>query len=352
MSIHPSGPHILACAALLVSLAPAAAPAAELSRSHLTLTSAKSVDLDANTVTLPLRKAIASGKVVWYILTDSSDKADARKRGVNYSPLLGSLDASAVDVVTIGGDEPVFRAAPDFSAARTYVPSSTGFPPASAAPGATGASYSPFVHAAGSTIVWNAPIVATGETGFDLEHHTNTHDRVVAIDTRAKTVTLLLAHGFAAGKPVVYISTEAGDPGAASIERATYTPRLAKVEHGSVPIFVVANGREQGLGISALGGLDKDATVANAPQLRSPLNVLATFPSGAGAAAYSPLWAASIGEWSPAVKTAAGDSVLTSAQSVSAAVDAKRLTGPGGKAFGPVGININCPVVAYVDTAP
>jgi hypothetical protein len=37
---------------------------------------------------------------------------------------------------------------------------------------------------------------------------------------------MLLAHGFESGQPIVYLSTEASDPGAATVERATYVPLL------------------------------------------------------------------------------------------------------------------------------
>ncbi len=137
--------------------------------------------------------------------------------------------------------------APAFGPKRSYVASATGFPPTSAMPGATaGSGYTPFLKI-GSAIV-NAPIVATGNGPFDVRTHADTEDRVVAIDTVKKTVTLALVKGFFDGKRVVYLSTEASDPGAATVERATYVPAL-KARAGIVPIDVVANGSRQGLGV-------------------------------------------------------------------------------------------------------
>ena len=172
-----------------------------------------------------------------------------------------------------------------------------------------------------------------------------------------KTVTLLLVHGFANGREVLYISTEATDPGVATIERATYVPSLAKATGGTIPIFVIANGptgaKPQGLAYAALDGkLDEDATANNTSTLRASMNVLATFPTGAAAAAYTPLWSANLGVWSDAAVAAHENVQLTKPQQFADAASRKELTGPGGKPFGPIGVLVNCAVVAYVDRAP
>jgi hypothetical protein len=341
---------LTALAVAIFLATPLAAQAANLPRTHITLTSAIAVDAVAGTATLPLFHGTVNGKSVWYIVTDSSNPADAKKRGVNAAPLLASLDADAVQAAHTTPNGLAFDGAPDFSPARVYDPSSTGFPPTKAAPGAIAdAAYSPFVRIDGSSTVINAPIVATGDGPFDVTTHTNTQDRVIAIDTAKKTATFLLARGFANSKAVLYLSTEASVDGPAAIERATYVPRLAKRDRGSVPIFVIANGTNQGLGYTALHGLDRDATLANAQSLRSPLNVLATFPLGPAAAAYSPLWSANIGAWAPN----AHQHVLTSTAAFAVEADAKHITAPDGKSpLGPTGIFVNCPVVAYVDAAP
>lgn len=321
-------------------------------RDHVVLTSAIAVDAAAGTVTLPLHRGSAAGKTVWYIVTDSSDKTDAAKRGVVYAPFLARVGEGCTDCLHRASETNGalrYAGAPDFGAQRAFKPGATGFPPAAAAPGATAsAAYSPFVKL--GSVVLNAPIVATGDAPHDVTTHTDTLDRVVAIDPRAKTVTLALIRGFAGGKRVLYISTEASDAGAAAIERATYVPSL-KAKAGLIPIDVVANGIKQGLGFAALhGNLDKPATYADAASLGSPLNVLASFPTGATAAAYTPLWNVVVLAWKPAALAAHKDVVLTGPADI-AAHDAD-LSGPGGKPAGPVGFVVNCPVVAYVDDAP
>jgi hypothetical protein len=348
MTLH----HRRSTAAVLSALAGAAvlsahpAAATPLPRTHLVLPSAIAVDDAAGIVTLPLHRGTAAGKTVWYIVTDSSSAADARNRKANLAPLLANLgdgcSGCVRDAVETNGSI-AFPGAPNFAPTRGYVASATGFPPTSAAPGATAdATYTPFVRIGGAVV--NAPIVATGDGPFDVTTHANTQDRVVAIDTAKHTVTLALAKGFFNGKRVDYISTEASDPGAAAIERATYVPALA-AKAGIVPIDVVANGTKQGLGFVALhGNLALDATLANAATLGSAMNVLSTFPS---AAAYSPLWDVDVVAWKPAVLAAHGDRVLTGTADLAAASAA--VTGADGKAIGRAGFVVNCPVVAYVD---
>ena len=253
----------------------------------------------------------------------------------------------AVQRVSVAAGVWDFPSAPDFSPVRVFVPGATGFPPAKAAPGATASSYSPFVRVAG--VVYNAPIVATGDEPFDVTRHTNTADRVLTIDKRAGTVTLLLADGFAGGKRVFYISTEASDPGAATIERATYAPSIgAAPQSARLPILVIVNGQSQGLAYAALhGGLSQDATAANSATLKTSRNILGGLPdSGPSGGIYDPLWNVSVGVWSASAVAAHMNVTLTSAGAVQSAVQSKAITGPGGKPFGPVGFDVNCPVIA------
>jgi hypothetical protein len=342
----------VAIAALASAIAADAAisSAEPLPRSHIVLPGTIAIDPQAHTVVLPLHKGSANGKTVWYIVTDSSDRADAAKRHANFAPALASVGANCADCVakvTEAHGGFAYPGAPDFSAERAYAASATGFPPSSAAPGATaGSDYTPFVRVRDAVI--DAPIVATGDGDFDVTTHRNTQDRVLAIDTEKNEVTLLTAEGFAGGEKVEYLSTEASDPGAASIERATYVKHLAGAI--GVPIFAIANGKHQGLGFDALhGGLEREATLASSATLLSPDNVLATFPTGATAGAYTPLWNANVGVLA---NDGAAGHVVKSVDEIQKLADAKTLTGPGGKAFGPAGFVVNCPVIAYVDAAP
>src|ERR1700759_976951 len=81
-----------------------------------------------------------------------------------------------------GPAELSFAGEPDFSPTRIAVPGPDGFPLAKFQPGAVaGPGYTPFIKIAGSDTIYNAPIVATGDGPFDVTHHTNTGDRVLAL---------------------------------------------------------------------------------------------------------------------------------------------------------------------------
>lgn len=304
-------------------LAPVAANAGTLPRANLTITSAISVDTTAHTVTLPIHRQNLAGTTAWYVVTDASTASAARKLGVNYAPSLRSIA--------------LFRsAAPDFSPARMYVASASGFPPASASAGGTApAGYSPFIHLDGAVV--NAPVIATGDGPFDVTAHSNTEDRVIAIDTKAMTATLVLARGFFQGKRIYYFSTEASVEAPASVERSTYEPNLAKIGT-AIPIGVIVNGPQdptngQGLAFLALRTpLGADATAANAASIGSPFNVLSIAPSLQAPYAdngYTPLWSVDLVD----------------------AAQTKQLTDFA--AIAPLakdsGIVVNCPVVAYGD---
>ena len=77
------------------------------------------------------------------------------------------------------------------------------------------------------------PIVATGDGPFDVVHHTDTGDRVLGIHIAGPSapgqyaeswVDLLFVKGFDAGQPIVYISTDAGQPLTSVLERSTLRP--------------------------------------------------------------------------------------------------------------------------------
>lgn len=320
------------------------------------ITSVKSIDVQRHQVVFPVHRGIANGHTVWYVLTDVSDANAAKQDGLIFAPVLANVGTT--QTVTVENGMWHFAGAPQFSSDRVFKPGPTGFPPAAAEPGAKADdAYSPFVHLSGSSIVYNAPIIAVGDGPFDVVRHANTAQRVLALDPAAGTVTLLLADGFAGGKRVFYISTEASDPGAATIERATYDPALGKsAASARLPIYVVANGqtgsanaKAQGLGFVALDGrLTENASASNSAELLASRNVLSSAPSVSpnGDASYTPLWDAYVGAWTKAAVQAHRDVQLTSAAAVTQAVSAHELTGPDGKAFGPVGFAVNCPVVA------
>ncbi len=314
-----------------------------LPHAQFTIQSALAVDSSNHTVTLPLHRGVEAGTTVWFIITDVSDARVAQKLGVNYAPSLAKLGAAAIQKATRNADGTfTFDGAPSFEATRTYVASATGFPPSSAEPGSKAdPEYSPFVILTNSMagVVFNAPVIARGDEPSDVTKHTDTEDRVVAIDVKNMTVTLILARGFFNGRPVYYLSPDASDPVAASVERATYAPNLAKASsEAEIPIGVEVNGPQTGLAPQGLAylslrtPLDQDATLANASGIGSPFNVLSVAPDLAhpyAETAYTPLWNVMV-VGTPQTKR------LTSYAQVA----------PLAKAAGFV---VNCPVVAYGD---
>ncbi len=352
---------------------------------HLVLRSARNVDVKAGTVVVPIHRGVAGGRTVWYIITDASDYGVAHDLNVLYAPKLNNMAINCPECVQTAilgkptgkfNNDAIlhFQGAPDFAPTRVYEPSATGFPPVKAAPGAVGdAHYSPYVRIAGSSVIYNMPIVATGDGPYDVIHHTNTHDRVLAIDTKqdddGPEVTMLLAHGFDSGQPIVYLSTEASDPGAAAVERATYVPLLAHAPFangddnlGSARerIFVFVNGPtspEDGQGLMFLGlhgNLGSDATLSNAPTLGSPLNVQGDFPSlddPRHANAYSPLWDVQLGVWNKSAAAAGKNVRQTDENQILNLVGEGYLTGPGDAPYGSA-FDVNCPPVAFVDQRP
>src|SRR3989449_6697489 len=254
-----------------------------LPRDHLTEESAIQVDLSAETVRMPLYKGVASGKTAWFIILDASDVGLAHDLGVNYAPKLANIGISCpacVQTVTLDSPTPAqnpfgralvsFQGAPDFSPTRIAVPGPNGFPLAQFQPGAVaGPGYSPFIQIAGSPVVYNATIVATGDGPFDVVHHTNTGDRVLGIHIAPSTspsgqflesyVDLLFVKGFDAGQPILYLSTDAGQPLTAVLERSTYVPALDKAAYNGGDDFL-GSARER------LFGFVNGQTGANNPQ--------------------------------------------------------------------------------------
>ncbi len=380
-----------------------------LDDSKVILQSALGVDLTHSSVTLPLHKGEFRGKTVWFVLTEASDFGLAHDLNLNFSPKLANMGIGCpkcVQDVTLSsspknvfGEGTVhFEGIPNFSPKRQLTAgpaaSTTAFPPANARPGAVGGRrYSPFIRIAGSSVVYNAPIVATGDGDFDVEHHSNTADRVLAIKKptpAGKTpsgqalpgsVEMLLVQGREAGQTIFYMSTEASDAVAATIERAVFVPALNKAPFlggddflgaARERIFIFTNGQtgtdnSEAQGLSHVikdGRNGEDASLANRPLLEAlanhsgdSLNVLGDFPSLADprhANAYSPLWDAQVGEWS---KKAVAEKLNTRQDDENEIINLAKqrpdlLTGPLGAPYGSGGFVINCPTVAFTQEEP
>ena len=374
-----------------------------LPRENLTLESALQVDLDRETVRLPLYKGKANGETVWFVLLDASDAGLAHNHGINYAPKLANLAIGCpecVQEVTLDSPTPAanpfgqavvnFQGAPDFSPTRIAEPGPNGFPLARFQPGAAaGPGYSPFIRIAGSNVVYSAPIVATGDGPFDVEHHTNTGDRVLGIHIAPPSppgqyleswVDVLFVKGFDAGEPIVYISTDAGQPLTAVLERSTYVPALDKAAYnggddflGSARerLFAFVNGQtgvdnREAQGFVHLvkdGHASEDASASNRAlidALRTGgdlLNVFGDFPTledPRHADAYSPLWDAQIGQWTDKAIQQGFDKRQIDEVVVFnlAATRPDLITGPGGAPYGATGTDINCAVIGFIDKAP
>jgi hypothetical protein len=116
----------------------------------------------------------------------------------------------------------------------------------------------------GSGVVYNAPIVATGDGPFDVTTHRNTHDRTLGIDTVRMTTDHLFIRGFANGQPILYLSFESSDAFTAALERSTFVPALADLAFANgggnpksarASIFTFVNSRT---------GLERNAPAAGA----------------------------------------------------------------------------------------
>ncbi len=375
-----------------------------LPRDHLTEESAIQVDLSNETVRMPLYKGEAYGKTAWFILLDASDAGLAHDLGVNYAPKLANIGIgcpACVQTVTIDSPTPAqnpfgpalvhFQGAPDFSPTRIAVPGPNGFPLAKFQPGAVaGPGYSPFIQIAGSPVVYNAPIVATGDGPFDVVHHTNTHDRLLGIHIAPATspsgqflesyVDLLFVKGFDAGQPIVYLSTDAGQPLTAVLERSTYVPALDKAAYnggddflGSARerLFGFINGQTGANNLQAQGFVhlvldghaSEDASAGNTALINALrnggdlLNVFGDFPTERDprhAQAYSPLWDAQLGQWTQkAINQGLNTQQIDEVQAFNLATTRPDLlTGPGGAPYGSVGVDINCAVIGFTADAP
>lgn len=295
-----------------------------LPHSKVTITSALEVNLKCDFARMPLYQAKVNGVRVWYVITDVSDAGLARTLGINFAPRLANITKDCPGCAQVVrsprrlGASVVDRPGKsDFSLRRVLVPGPKGFPPITARPGGEAdLYYSPFVKIAGTDIVYDAPIVAVGSGKFDTIEHTNTHDRLLAIDTKKRTADLAFIRGFSNGKPIFYLSFEASSPLTATIERSTFAPGLGlspAPDRGDDPktaradIFTFTNGATgrtsppaQGLTHVIVDGLNARTLNLQAEAVLRALraggdahNVFDVFPTlrnRSDALLYSPLW--------------------------------------------------------------
>lgn len=394
-----AGP-VVAAGAADKSKTPLGQSAGLLPTNKLILKSAVQVNLDHHSVTLPLHRGSFGGKTVWFVLTEASDAGPADQLGLNFAPKLHNLLSCEDCVQTVTLDAPLvnkfdaatvnFQGVPDFSPTRRLVPGPKVLPPAVAQPGAVGdARYSPFIRVKGTDTVYNAPIVAVGDGPFDVKAHTNTADRVLKINRARRegpaqffgdSVEMLVIRGFDSGQPILYLSSEASDPLTAVLERATFVPLLERTPYvggddffGSARerIFPFINGQtgtnnKQSQGLVHLvkdGRATQDASLSNMGLIRAlrrggdALNVQGDFPTlseNNREAAYSPLWDATFGMWTPKAIARGLNKRMTDEFKILhlAATRPDLLTGMGGQPYGSTNVLINCPVIGFLDRRP
>ena len=387
-----------------------------LPRNKLTLPSAIEVNLSKEYVRLPIYPGVAyagtrHAEKVWYILEDASTSGAADDLGVNFAPKLANIGVgcpACLETVHLLNPSPTqnhfgpavisFAGAPNFAPTRIAVPGPNGFPLAKFQPGAVaGPGYSPFIRIAGSDTVYNTPIVAVGNGPFDVVNHTNTADRVLGIHIaknptdspsgsfQESWVDMLFVKGFDSGQPIVYLSTDAGQPLTAVLERSTYVPALNNASFNGGDDFLgsarerlfgfingqtgVNNPQSQGFQhLAKDGSVSENAVQTNTAFINSLryggdlLNVFGDFPTlidPRHSDAYSPLWDAQLGLWTPkAIKEGLDKRQIDENQVLNLAFSRPDLiTGVNpatGKPqlYGSVGVDINCAVIGFTAKAP
>lgn len=292
-----------------------------------------------NTVVLPFYKGRSSGKSFYYMVLDASNGDAAKKFGVNRSDKLNNAkNTAAVQKVRLVNGVIEFPATVDFRPERSVTPSSTGFPPLAVQPGAVGQpGYSPLIQLPDGTIL-NAPHIA---------NDTGQADKIVSLDMPSKKVIYRQSEGFANGKEVYYISTDASDFAAAALEGVTFAPQLnnapflggdsKKSARAALAAFVNGqtgsnNSERQGLNSALLDGLD-------------PLNVIAWTPNQGR---YSPLWDVYLAMWQPSYVANGSILVQTDFGDIVNLAKDNAITAIGGSMLAPAGFIVNCPVISQV----
>lgn len=358
-----------------------------LDRSKLTMSSVIQADLDKNIARVPLFKGTYNGSTVWYVRMDVSDSTLARQLGLNFAPRLINADngcAACVQTVTssnpIPGIAPVaFSGTVDFTPVRQVVPGPTGFPPITALPGSiAGIGYSDLIRVQGSTVVYNAPIIATGDGPFDVSQtHTNTLDRVMAMDIVNMTVDLQFIRAFSHGKDIFYFTFGSSGALSATLERGTFVPAMATLPFANddenpkgarSSIFTFANGKlgkndpnAQGLAHVILDNppgnlsLQNPALLESLRMLGDAHNVLGAFPTLTDKRLrelYTPLWDLNIAVWSDDVVAKGDNFAQTDANTIRQLAVRNFVTNPGGGKLGSANFLVNCPVMGFATTAP
>lgn len=354
----------------------------DLPRSNITMQSVLRVDLSRNIATVPLYEGRVRGQTVWFVLMDASDEASAREFGLNFAPRLANASngcPACVQTVRVNNGIVDFTAGVDFSPARILVPGPRLFPPLTAQPGSVAQTgYSDLARVEGSSVVFNAPIVATGTGPFDVITHSNTLDRVMSIDIARRTVDLLFIRAFSHGRDIFYFSFGSSGGVSAVFERGTFVPVLSGLpfqnasEHprgARGAIFAFANGQRgrtsppaQGLmHVIADGFAAQDAHLQNTALIEAlvaggdshnVLDFFTTLRDPALARLYTPMWDLQVGEWSPEAVASGQNVAQTDANVIRQLAVRRVVTSPGGVQLHSSNAVVNCPILGFLDQPP
>ena len=322
------------------------------------------IDTDASTVTLPLHRGeMRNGRTVWYVMTDTSDLATARRLGLNWSPKLANAPSQAMRTATMNPDGSLIfdKGTVDFTPERVVVPGASPdfFPPAEAEAGSVGDRYySPLVSVTNANgTVFNASMIAFDVDADEIEFpdgdvdYDKVIDRAVAISPKDGTVTLAMSVGTATARPVLFISLDSNDNIVSALEATTYAPALANLPVGRndapdsavAANYIIANGptgadnpQRQGLN-SALS--DPGAQV---------VDIFDGAPNLINGEAYSPMWDLYVAEWTQDAIDQGYRAAIHSELEIIGLAQRGWLTGPGGAPFGPSGLISNCPLLGHL----
>ena len=321
------------------------------------------IDFNESTITLPLYKGRVGSQTVWFVITDTTDVANA--------DALGILPAFKLEYADIGravrsgriekdGSVTFERGTVNFDPEHRVEPGDepNPFPPSRFEPGSVGdRNYTPLVRItnAGGHI-YNAPVLANGnevEYEKDEVDYSKVHDKVVAISSKERTVTLALTTGFSFAKPVLYLSLDASHDLPAAVEGVTFAPALQDIPvgrddsfaSGIERLFAVVNG-PRGKGNPQRQGFNS----ALAGEGAGPLNIFGGIPTVA--LDYSPIWDMNVGVWTnEAVERGYRSRMIEEFQFLGFVQQGHIVGAPGtpitrpDNAFGSTGFKVNCPIV-------
>ncbi len=312
------------------------------------------------TVTLPLYRGLSStGESVYYIVTESSDFSVAKELGINFAPKMkNAIGSSGAQTVTMNGGLIKFKGNVDFSPQYQVEPGSPNpFPPKVAKPGAIG------------DAEWSSVVVMPSQVVLNVQmvhNESGSHDRLIALDLKKRTVTMSILDGFQGGKQYFYhLVTDVSAEVPSVLEKGVFAPRLANLpEIGkSTP-----SDRSALLGFSPVlngitdtrTGQHQGFTASLANSGIDPINIFPIPPSNNDRSAannYSPLWDAHVNMWTDAAVKANKVRRITSFEDLKGLVGAGLVTSafinPEGAGnpwlFGlrPTRAIINCPVIAH-----